>query len=610
MGLATPPPKKQPRLDSDLSSTATSSNKDSTSAIAEGSSKSAIVEDGSKSAIVEDGSKSAIDEDSSKSAIVEDGSKSAIDEDSSKSEGSTESAIAEGSTESAIVEQGRETVLPRPEGDADQSNEEDLMPDGEELSEGSHDIDGPIITLCTPESQLTPPIEAAVVSEGGAGEGGAMDDKMESVAEEEMEVEEQKRSVEDALLPETPPISPPHPSSTSQAGNTASSIGHDHTYCSQPAPDTTKSTPADVETDNKEGHVTESSDHVTESNRTTLSMMTHDHTYCSSQPRGDEVKEGRCHGRADGKGEDASNRSKLSLTVHDHTYCSNSWQQTGEPRLTAARFTPQQLPMEEGEGRALESAAGGGHVTKEASRSDTAEMETETADVGDSSDIIETDSSLSQELFSQQASQVHARGNEAPPTTEPSNDLLTSGDSRDNRNCSVASAVARGNDERSGVVEKVISADSAEKDGEREAGDRDRVSERERGWEQNIAVNSHQAKDQTPPTVSTGSEVSSDSLNPTHIAECSQRPSSANPLPSSSSSISDHTHSGDSGDLVDLLTRFTELGDKVSKLMEGKPSLSREEVLACQKAYRLVATFSQTVVDTLVQQTSNQNAAS
>ena len=210
--------------------------------------------------------------------------------------------------------------------------------DSEELSEGSCDVNEAMITLCTPESQLTPPSDDTNDTSDQYEQDNATSEKEQI---KEMDVDDGDHC-ETAHL-ESPPLTPPTGGHDLQPQPL--SINHDHSYCSQTpdynnnlAPPSSSGAPLTKEC--KIGSV---------------NVIILDHTYCSQQvavAAGEtadsaEIKSNTddtaaCGGQraATNSGTSGERRrdgdndigSKLSLTVHDHTYCSNSWAESGKER--------------------------------------------------------------------------------------------------------------------------------------------------------------------------------------------------------------------------------------------------------------------------------------
>ena len=455
---------------------------------------------------------------------------------------------------------------------------EDLSADSEELSDGSCDMNGPVITLCTPESQLTMAEEMPDIDYGGGeGETGAVDEhqvreQLEPHAaeqEEEMDVEGNLCPIKEPVFPDSPPKTPPTSPSTTPPlqVKTKSSVSHDHTYCS-PEKDGRQRDSATLASSKMEARDGSNEDRcLGEPSHSALSLMVHDHTYCSQNMEEGNSSNGATSGAVkESENKETSDRSKLSHAVHDHTYCSSVWQEK-KPIVDASEREEEEGKVGEGSG-AMEKT----NLTVVSKDSD--EMEIGTMDDSMDSDVFtETDSSSSQsqELFSQQTSQVRDQEREAPPTDTPT----SIGQSRPEEVDNLAPSVVRGNH----------SAKSAKRV---DALSNDKVK---------VQLNSHVVS-----TGSSGSSGSSDSSNPTHIAECSQRPPSFDQLPSTSPAppVSDSSPSTcDQITLVDSLSLLKEVSEKANKLMEEKSSLTREEIEACQKTVGSVSLSAQKLFEAL-----------
>ena len=210
-------------------------------------------------------------------------------------------------------------------------SQEAVNADSEELSEGSCDMNAAMITLCTPESQLTPPSDDT--SDQHQEDTDTSEKEQEKTANGEMmDIDDGDHSITTHL--ESPPLTPPTGGSDLQPQ--AISISHDHSYCSQ-TPD-----------DNNLAPSSSGAPLARECKIGSVNVIILDHTYCSQQvaTAGGETADSAeiksktgdtapASGNSSGeRSRDGENNigSKLSLTVHDHTYCSNSWPEPGEER--------------------------------------------------------------------------------------------------------------------------------------------------------------------------------------------------------------------------------------------------------------------------------------
>ena len=631
--LATPPPRKQPRLDSDLLSSESSATTKQPSTLVD---------------------KEATSDSTNDSAVEPEVVKPAVTEGDETSQAMTES---------------------------------ECLYD-EELSEGSHDIEGPMMTLCTPESQLMPPGEMDVVDGDGGpadvegeevgkkpesdsgnvdGEGRGNKPESDSLDDTRMEVEEKSQTPPTESPPtESPPKSPPtFPPPRSLPTNL--SVSHDHTYCSQSiaSEETSTSTVLNgakkIDGDKVNGGMS----HVSASGRSMLSMAIHDHTYCSQREEGEDSI-GRKTTPVPGDKEDVVKGEKqavLPVTNHDHTYASSFSEQRNEPSSLVEPIPEhQQEGHSNGSGALIEEETERGEEG-EPRKSSTAEddvgmengmrdMSTQVdLDTSVDSDVFmsgEPESSQSQELFSQQASQVNgqvqgyqAAGNRTRNEAASGEPLPTvpHGCHSNSEDQGIGEAVegvvvARGD----GGVDQTPgskSADSANRangnEGKEESSESHDTVDRGCGQKADdvmevveeetsiatsateisqvkVAIQSHSVS-----TGSDGSGCSSDSSNPTHIAECSQRPpsTSSDVAPSSSSSslpVTDSTHlsspstvSSEPNKLLDSLSRLKEVREEVNKLLEENSSLTRDEMLACHEAVGASMVFTQKIYHSLFQ---------
>ena len=646
--MATPPPRKQARLDFDLSSSTTTKD-------AVGVSDGKACEVSAESADEKKTKEQEQDGDKGKEETVR-------GEREEQREGERERKEGEGGEREREEGEGENTRAAL----ASQLTEEEHYTESEELSEVSHDLGGPIMTLCTPESQLTPPGDHAGdggdaddTSDGDIGdvdegptakcEGEEVKGMLESEAkddEEEMDVEENQNSAVETVLPDSPPESPPTatplaqapPTATSSPSTQNSSVSHDHTYCSQTVE--TDATPNQSRSKKGEKNGTKERERrVGDPGSSMLSMMVHDHTYCSQRKEAsrsnsahptasssDSKEKGR---GGEGERDERESRSKLSLMVHDHTYCSRqrrdpcleetaspALQDGGEERETAIKRGERETredTMAEGSG------VGEKTDTSEATRDDTGmeigkmdESEGIEFDTSMDSDVLAeggSTSSQSQELFSQDTSQVQDNGTNAPPTTTPtappaSEPCRVSHGEEEEQTVAEGRegiAVAKGNDINSADSAKIVESGHVEeiKDKEKDEGEEEggetKMKEKRPMAETKCLVPSH--------SVSTGSNGSSSSSNFSNIAECSQRPSSLDhaPLPATDSSSSSDQESSETSKFLDALSQLKDLSEQVNVMMDQKASLSREELIACRKTAGPVATSAQKFFQALMQ---------
>ena len=487
--------------------------------------------------------------------------------------------------------------------------------------------------------------------------------------------------------PSVPPPPPqPQPQPQPQP-DPRSSIVHDHTYCSQriesdvpeadAVPSSSKVEKSSVSGDDV-GRGQESL--VTEANRSKLSLMVHDHTYCYNQtennaqsatapsnPRGEEMSSG-------GKESQAS-RSKLTLTVHDHTYCSSSWQQRCEPCLIET-LPENPQPLEDGDavtgeggdvtregGDAVTGEGGdvtgeGGDVTREGGDAvmgdgddattredvgdtgepvlmeeseplvtkDDSEMETTEVvnastqvdlDGSVNSDVLtETESSQSQELFSQHTSQLCNTLSSAGPSYALTSPLDTREEEAqdqktverpqdttadDGESCKDKESVS------TGEVEKLEGHGENEASGEVQEGECGQEASKEEEGNtsetvQPLAGGKVQPQLHSIPTGDNSSSNSSDSTNPTHIAECSQRATSVaaiSPLPLTDSTHTTPTHdqtNSESSKFLNALAQLKDLSKAVSEMLKQRLSMSHSELLACHETGEEVSLFIQALM--------------
>ena len=544
-----------------------------------------------------------------------------------------------------------------------ESQEAESM-DSEELTEGSCDVNTAEITLCTPESQLTPPDDTSDTNDQHEQDTDTSERAQEVITDgEEMDVDNDRFKT--AYL-ESPPPTPPTAEPDLQPQ--ALSVSHDHSYCLQ-TPDNNSLAPSTPLAREKKSNQV-------------LPAMVLDHTYCSQQGTvgesadsakteakvGGTATHGAQRATSSGDSRDRENNigSKLSLTVHDHTYCSNSWpepegERNDEPRLmeTASEYQQEEsgalgVALTEGgrkeRDRGTSSAAvdEGGVVMGDKEQSDVTRedggMETElvheTAPAqvdldmsGDSDVFTDTEeeeeeeregesesissSSQSQELFSQEASQDEQH-------------LHVAVERGDNRSTGAESGIVLPNshegtcigDQGVNGVESadVVVARGDSDEGEMERGSRDGRREQEARevmeGDQRAVLVAAAVKGQEPPTAGTGvgsggSADSSDSSSThTYNAECSQRPSSLPPgstheytpnQPASSSS-----EKGSNGNFLAILSQVRELHKRLDQLLEEKDSLSQTESLACLQTLDAVTQTAGRFSKTLMRNTRAQ----
>lgn len=656
--MTTPPPRKLPRLDSDLTTSASSTT-------------------GQPSTSVN------------------------CDAGSDSTSGPVEQKAVEATN--LEKEKGQKDELSQAETDSQ------YLYDEEQSDDESHDVQGPMMTLCTPESQLTPPsgMESEDDNGGRCRELKALQEENKVKSEElesgsrggeKIEVKEEEENKKCAINVvllnsqlESPPTSPLSPTS---------SVGHDHTYCSQTTEDkedcgnTTSVVHSEVKSDGSEVGGGERESRVTESGRSMLSTMVHDHTYCFQEDKNNtdsseslmlhsdtredinkehllRVSSGDDDVSTD-RGDEEESRTKLSLMTHDHIYCSNSWKERNETSLmeTACEHHGDDDPKavlkeERREEDAEEEMEGDGGMAKGTTEESYGVVDKIRAardedgnrvingiknvslpvnlDNNFDSDVFmsESESSQSQELFSQQASQVpddvvldHLLVSNVVQVTGSSHNLPTTskgahgdggGEDKETEEEMEGVVVAKGDSiDVDGSLDKrglSICADSAKgvevydgKESTTGEGDKERGQEAcDLRKEKSVVVNSShdeiklQSRTSTS-AISTGSDGSSDSSNPTNIAECSQCPPSATDPALSSSSLSvavhtqNSTHStshnhmnSESSEFRNVLSLWKQVSEKVCKLMNEKTSssFSREDILASQDVIGTATNFTQ-----------------
>ena len=470
--------------------------------------------------------------------------------------------------------------------------------DSEELSEGTCDMNTAIITLCTPESQLTPHDDTNDTDDQREQDTDTSENAQEENTDgERMDIDGDRSKI--AHL-ESPPLTPP--SSEADLQPQALSISHDHSYCSQTnddnllpsAPLTREEKVDNIEDDKESG-----------ASNTVVSVMVHDHTYCSQQAAEESADSAKPKAKTgveravdSRESRDRDNiSSKLSLTVHDHTYCSNFWPVPEEERndvtcLMETSPTKCKHHQEEDGALALAKESGDRETSptamdgeegammedKEPTREEKemeADMMTDEAaptqmdlDADGDSDVFTDEekeegeselissSSQSQELFSQQSSQDEqlAQTREDTSTRAESNSVLpkSHGDQGVEIDESEDITVAKGDDadhEGSSMDKGVpaVTKEGLKTDRESRAdveiqGGRQgqEISEVVKEGQSASALGAANIKGQDQPTtaIHSGSADSSDSSSiHTYNAECSERPASS-PL---SGSTHDHT---------------------------------------------------------------------
>jgi hypothetical protein len=534
----------------------------------------------------------------------------------------------------------------RKEGEEGESQEAASV-DSEELSEGTCDMNPPMITLCTPESQLTPPADDTNDTSDQREQDTDTSKKVqEKITDgEDMDVDDQS---ETAHL-ESPPLTPPTAGHDLQPQ--ALSISHDHSYCSQTPEDNSSipSSGAPLARECKIGSV---------------NVAVLDHTYCSQEMAvvgetadgaENKFKTGDttvCDAQRAATGSTSEERSgdggknigsKLSLTVHDHTYCSNSWPEPGEERRgepSLVETSPEHHQEEENGAVALslpkenngESTAmdEGGVVVGDEVRSDVinrekekgmeAELTHESApalmelDTSGDSDVftdgvegeggegesICTSSSQSQELFSQQPSQEEKQ---IALALERREDASSTGAAAEELSSVLPTSREEGIDDQGANCDEsadiaVVSEGESERDGNRG---------------QSAATVTAEIKGQMQPTAGVGSRGNSGSADSsdsssthTYNAECSQRPSS---LPSDSAH--DHTpnqskpEDGSSVSFLAALLQVREVCEKMDERLDGKHSLSQTELLACLQTLDALAKTTGKITRAVVHTTSS-----
>ena len=542
-----------------------------------------------------------------------------------------------------------------------ESQEAESM-NSEELSDGSCDMNAAMITLCTPESQLTPPDDTSDTIDQHEHDTDTSEKAQEEITVgEEMDVD--NNHFKTAHL-ESPPPTPPTAEPDLQPQ--ALSISHDHSYCSQTPDNNSFALSAPLDRDEK-------------INKGALPAMVLDHTYCSQMgavgESADHAKTKAKTGdtalcdaqRATGSGEsrDRENNigSKLSLTVHDHTYCSNSWPEPEEERNDEPCLMEMPKHQQEKDGLAALTEEGrketdretgptamdeGGVVMDDKEQSDVTReergMETELVhetalaqvdlDMSGDSDVFTdgeeeegegenesiSSSSQSQELFSQQPSQEEQqlaveRGDTSVGAKSSSilpNSREGIGDQGVNGDESADVAVAQGDGN----------------EGETDRGNRDGKQEQEvrevMAGDQSAVLVAAAIKGQEPPTAGVGSGGSADSSDSssthTYNAECSQRPSSFpsdsthEPTLNQSASSSPHSidptksEKGSSSNFLAILSQVRELYKKLDQLLEEKDSLSQTESLACLQTLDIVTQTAGKFSKALMQNTRAQSS--
>ena len=514
---------------------------------------------------------------------------------------------------------------------SDREEDKSQEADSEELSERSCDMNVAMITLCTPESQLTQPDDTVDQNETiDQGEQKSKKAREEITDAEKMDVDESHSKTAQSESHSSPPSTT---ASEPELQPQALSIHHDHPYCSQKTDDSQKDGLPTASLNREENNPGSSAEGCRDSrpSHKVFSTMVHDHTYCSQQSAEESADNAKATAKTGDTVCDKENiGSKLSLMVHDHTYCSNTWPEPERSEEPCLMETSPEHHEDENKGLAKESggervreksttAMDEGSLVMRGNEQDTIAGEERGMDADEAapvdldtsadSDVFTEEeesestvcsSSQSQELFSQQPSQdqLAIEGGDTSTRAETVDTVVpTSHRSRGRKGEGMDQQVS--SDESADVmVEKEVPTERLETDRETRESYEDEKYEQETSevMEKGTLAAGIKGQDKAN-TGSDGSADSSESSTHTYNAECSQRPttpstdSTHHPSPNqitsdpalhpSSSSLDPTNSDKDSSSLMDTLSQIEELHDKLNELLDQKQSLSHREFLAC-----------------------------